>query len=138
MNLDLMREFFNREIPFNRFLGLTLVDLRDGFARLELPYRPEFIGDARRPALHGGVLSTLIDTAGGAATFTKIGADDACSTIDLRVDYLLPGSPELICAEATVIRIGNRVSAVDIRAFHPSAPDRTVATGKGVYSVYRR
>jgi len=138
MNLDQMREFFSREIPFNSFLGMKIAELRDGYARLELPFRPEFIGDARRPALHGGVISSLIDTAGGAATFTKIAPEDACSTIDLRVDYLLPGNPELICAEATVIRIGNRVSAVDIRAFHPSAPDRTVATGKGVYSVYRR
>jgi uncharacterized protein (TIGR00369 family) len=138
MNLERWKEFFANEIPFNKFLGMTLAEMRDGFARLELPFRPEFIGDARRPALHGGVISTLIDTAGGAATFTKIAMEDYCSTIDLRVDYLLPGSPELLCAEATVLRIGNRVSAVDIRAFHPSAPERTVATGKGVYSVYRR
>ena len=138
MNLEQLREFFIREVPFNKFLGMTLAELRDGFARLELPFRPEFIGDSRRPALHGGVISTLIDTAGGAATFSKITMEDTCSTIDLRVDYLLPGSAETLCAEATVIRIGNRVSAVDIRAFHPSAPDRTVATGKGVYSVYRR
>ena len=138
MKLEQMREWFAREIPFNTFLGMKIADLRDGFARLELPFRPEFIGDARRPALHGGVISTLIDTAGGAATFTKIEVEDTCSTIDLRVDYLLPGNPETLCAEATVLRIGNRVSAVDIRAFHPSAPERTVATGKGVYSVYRR
>jgi uncharacterized protein (TIGR00369 family) len=138
MSYDQFRDFFDRAIPFNVFLGMRLAEMRDCYARLELPFRPEFIGDARRPALHGGVISSLIDTAGGAATFTKISADDYCSTIDLRVDYLLPGSPELICAEATVLRIGNRVSAVDIRAFHPSAPDRTVATGKGVYSVYRR
>ena len=138
MNLEQLREFFMREVPFNKFLGMTLAELRDGFARLELPFRPEFIGDSRRPALHGGAISTLIDTAGGAATFSKITMEDTCSTIDLRVDYLLPGSPETLCAEATVLRIGNRVSAVDIRAFHPSAPERTVATGKGVYSVYRR
>jgi uncharacterized protein (TIGR00369 family) len=138
MSLERWKEFFAQQIPFNKFLGMTLAEMRDGYARLELPFRPEFIGDARRPALHGGVISTLIDTAGGAATFTKIGFEDTCSTIDLRVDYLLPGSPEMLCAEATVLRIGNRVSAVDIRAFHPSAPERTVATGKGVYSVYRR
>ena len=138
MNFEELGEFFMREVPFNRFLGMTLAELRDGFARLELPFRPDFIGDSRRPALHGGVISALIDTAGGAATFSKITMEDTCSTIDLRVDYLLPGSAEVLCAEATVIRIGNRVSAVDIRAFHPSAPERTVATGKGVYSVYRR
>jgi hypothetical protein len=31
--------------------------------------------------------------------------------------------------------VGNRVGVADIRLFHPSAPDETVATGKGVYNI---
>src|SRR5688572_3640100 len=81
-------------IPFNRFLGIELVAAQDGYCRLELPYRAEFIGDAGRPALHGGVISTLIDTCGGFAVWTRIALDDRVSTIDLRVDYLAPGAAE--------------------------------------------
>ena len=58
-------------------------------------------------------------------------------TIDLRVDYLLPARPENLLVESRVVRIGGRVSVVDSRAFHASAPDGTVATGKGVYNVLR-
>ena len=129
--------FFEQEIPFNRFLGIRVAAVREGLVRLELPFRSEFIGDPRRPALHGGILSTLLDAAGGAATFSRVDPEDRISTIDLRVDFLLPGGPELICAEAEVVRLGNRVSVIDARAFHPSAPERTVATGKGVYNVRR-
>src|SRR5262249_27000794 len=63
-------------IPFNRFLGIQLVAAQDGHCRLELPFREEFIGDASRPALHGGVISTLIDTCGGFAVWTRIAIDD--------------------------------------------------------------
>ena len=69
--------------------------------RLQLPYRAELIGDASRPALHGGVISTLIDVAGGFAVWTQLaGVEDRVSTIDLRVDYLAPGAPEALVAEA--------------------------------------
>ena len=131
--LTLLRDL----IPFNKFLGIELIKAGDGFVRLELPYRPEFIGDQSRPALHGGVISTLVDTAGGFAAWTQIDVTDRLSTIDLRVDYLAPGAPERLIAEAQVVRVGNRVAVVDIRCFQPTQPDRVVATGKGVYNIKR-
>ncbi len=129
--------FLQDFIPFNRFLGIQLTSADEGWVRLELPYRPEFIGDASRPALHGGVISTLIDTCGGFAVFTSLPFGERVSTIDLRVDYLAPGGPELLIAEARVLRVGNRVGVADVKCFQPSQPDRIVATGKGVYNIKR-
>jgi len=131
-------KFIDGLVPFNKHLGIRIVRADEGFVRLELPYRPEFIGDQSRPALHGGVISTLIDTCGGFAVWTKISMEDRVSTIDLRVDYLSPGAPETLIAEATVVRVGNRVGVTDVRVFQPSAPERTVATGKAVYNIKRR
>jgi uncharacterized protein (TIGR00369 family) len=126
-------------IPFNKFLGITVDEAREGFVRLRLPYRDELIGDASRPALHGGVISTLVDTAGGFAVWTQLaGVEDRVSTIDLRVDYLAPGAPEALFAEATIVRVGNRVGVVDVRCWQPSQPARTVATGKAVYNIKRK
>jgi uncharacterized protein (TIGR00369 family) len=125
-------------IPFNKFLGITVEEARTGYAKLLLPYRAEYIGDASRPALHGGVISTLIDTCGGFAVWTQIETQDRVSTIDLRVDYLAPGHAEPLVAEAQVVRVGNRVGVVDVRCWQPSAPDRTVATGKAVYNIKRK
>lgn len=134
---DLIRLLMSERIPFNRLLGIHATELREGFARLELPFRPELVGDAVRPALHGGVISSLIDTAGGAAAITLIAPRGSVSTIDLRVDYLRPGEMKTLVCESTVTRMGNRVASVDARVFHPDAPDRLIATGKGVYNVRR-
>ena len=123
-------------IPFNKYLGVEVAGIEEGFARLELPFREEFIGDPVRRALHGGVISTLADTAGGMAVWSAI--EDTrvrVSTIDLRIDYLRPGRGERLAAEARVVRQGNRVGVADVRLFHPSREDETVATGKGVYNI---
>ena len=132
-----LQVFLEDFIPFNKFLGIRVAAMRDGFVRLELPFRAEFIGDARRNALHGGVISTLSDTCGGFALWTKIALDDRMSTIDIRVDYLAPGQPELLIAEGTVVRMGNRVGVVDVKCWQPSLPDVIVATAKGVYNIKR-
>jgi uncharacterized protein (TIGR00369 family) len=124
-------------IPFNQLLGMRVAELREGYARLEIPFRPELIGDPLRPALHGGVLSALIDACGGAAAFTLITPPETVSTIDLRIDYLRPGEQKTLVCESTVSRMGNRVASVDSRIFHPDEPERTIATGKAVYNVRR-
>lgn len=135
--VELVRAFMEQQIPFNKVLGIQAPRLEEGFARLEIPFRPELIGDPFRPAIHGGVLSALIDACGGAAAFTMITPPDTVSTIDLRVDYLRPGAPKTLVCESTVTRMGNRVASIDSRVFHPDEPDRLIATGKAVYNVKR-
>ncbi|MBX3263676.1 MAG: hotdog fold thioesterase [Labilithrix sp.] len=136
MTPEALKQVMEEQIPFNRYLGMRLAAAEIGFARLEVPFRDELVGDPLRPALHGGVLSALADAAGGAAVWT--GIEDArarVSTIDLRVDYLRPAKLELVVAEARVVRIGNRVGVADVRLFQPSAESDTIATGKGVYNI---
>lgn len=137
VDLAAIEQFFAEGIPFNRFLGLRLSGLGRGWARAELPYRPQFIGDPTRPALHGGVISMVADTVGGAAVFSLTDPGDKVATIDLRIDYLRPGRPELLVAHAWVIRIGNRVGVSTIELHQPGASDELVAVGKGVYTIRR-
>ena len=136
MDTQILREVMEGYIPFNRFLGIRLVDLDKGRARLEIPFRPEFVGDPMRPALHGGIISTLADTAGGAAVWSALDDTRArVSTIDLRIDYLRPGKLEALLADATIVRLGKRLAVVDIALFQHSAPTEIVATGKGVFNI---
>ncbi len=136
MDLELLKKVAEEYIPFNRFLGVQATRMERGLARLELPFREEFVGDWMRPALHGGVISMLADTAGGMAVWTALEkAPSRVSTIDLRVDYLRPGKPERLIAEGTVVRAGRTVGVADIRLFHPGAEGEVVATGKGVYAI---
>ena len=135
-----VRFFVEEGIPFNRFLGLQCEDLGPGRAVLRMPFREELIGDPHRPALHGGTLSALADTAGGAALFSDVDLDARVSTIDLRIDYLRPGRLDDVWAEAKVVRRGNRVGVTRITVWQNPPPGSdeercVIAEATGVYSV---
>ena len=132
-----IRRLFLERIPFNRVLGIEIVELGPGRALFAVPFRPELIGDPERPALHGGVLSAVADTCGGCAVWCAVEEDDRVSTIDLRVDYLRPGRPEDLRCEGRVLRVGNRVGVAHVTLFQDSAPGEVIAEAKGVYSVKR-
>ncbi|MHB8416430.1 MAG: PaaI family thioesterase [Myxococcales bacterium] len=135
LSTESFRAFFEEGIPFNRFLGIRLEELGAGWARLTLPFREEFIGDPLRPALHGGLVSTLLDTCGGLAVFSTAQEEIRVSTIDMRVDFLRPGGAEPLLAETKVVRAGNRVAVTDGIAYHPDRKDDPVATCKAVYNI---
>ena len=128
---------FDNVIPFNRFLGVHVTEVGDGVARLELPFRTEFVGNPLLKTLHGGVISMLLDNCGGAAVWTQIGRNDLVSTVDLRVDYLRPGPLADLACEAEVVRMGNRVAVTDMKLFAIETPERVIATGTGVYNIKR-
>ncbi|MEW5852834.1 MAG: hotdog fold thioesterase [Myxococcota bacterium] len=135
----LITSFIEEGIPFNKYLGMKCTALRPGFGRLELPPRDQFTGDPWRPALHGGVISTLADTVGGLACFTLMTSDGRCSTIDLRVDYLRPGKVNTaLAAEANIIRFGNRVAVANVVVLQDEDRNSPIAMAKGVYSIRRK
>ncbi len=123
-------------VPFNKYLGIRGESASGGRAVLVLPVRREFVGDPQRPALHGGVLSALIDTAGGLAAWSALSGGESVSTVDLRVDYLEPAGLEgPLRAEAQLVRKGNRVCHVRITLTQDGL---LVAEGRGVYNIHRR
>jgi uncharacterized protein (TIGR00369 family) len=129
--LDVMEE----RSPFNRLLGIKGEWIEPGRAVLVIPVRPELVGDPRRPALHGGVVAALIDTVGGAATWSTVSPEEAVSTVDLSVDYLEPaglGGP--LRGEGVVVRKGNRLCHVRMSVTQDGV---AVAEGRGVYSIHR-
>nr|WP_031485511.1 PaaI family thioesterase [Maridesulfovibrio frigidus] len=130
-----MKEAIEEGIPFDKFLGLKVEQIEHGFAKLRLPFREEFIGDPRRPALHGGVISMLIDTCGGSAVWASGNVEDRVATIDMRVDYLRPAGPEDLLAEARVKLLGNRVGNASIIVYSASDPELIVAEGRAVYNI---
>ena len=98
----LVQRFLERGIPFNDHLGIEVEHLEVGESVMHLPMRPEMVGDPFRPAVHGGVISTLADTCGGLAAFTALRDDQVASTLTAR---LPSGNVELdLWAVSRVIR----------------------------------
>ena len=137
-------EAFFQRIPFNQLLGIRIDELSGDRVVMSLPMKPELIGNFVHGILHGGVISSLLDVAGGAMAL--IGAFDKhqhlsqqermqrlskLGTIDLRVDYLRPGRGQLFTATAVLLRSGNKVAVV--RSELHSDDGTLVAVGTGTY-----
>ena len=60
--------------------------------------------------VHGGVLSTLIDTATFWAAFLRLPDDDGLVNIDLKLNYLKPVSHGMLTATGRCIRAGRSLS----------------------------
>jgi uncharacterized protein (TIGR00369 family) len=136
---ELYRQIMEEFIPFNKVLGMKLLEVKDYKVTVLIPFKPELIGDPRKKAIHGGVLASVMDAAGGAAGGTTLKSfDDKLSTIDLRIDYIQPGRGEDIICEAEVVRSGSRVIFTKMVCFHQDKKHEIIAEGRGVYSVIRK
>jgi uncharacterized protein (TIGR00369 family) len=143
VELELATNFIN-QIPFNQYVGLEIVDITKEEACFELKMREDLVGNWLQGILHGGVIATALDVAGGAVAL--IGAYNRLldipeaerpdrlaklGTIDIRVDYLRPGKGEQFFASATILRIGNKVAVT--RMSFRNEQDELLAVGTGTY-----
>jgi len=127
--------FIETGIPFCQFLKMKVIQLTPELVQILLPFQQDLIGDPRRPALHGGVIATLLDTAGGAISMTRLDLGrETLSTIDMRIDYLLPAQAKDLIGEARIVRKGNKVVVTQMRAFHPNQ-ENAVADSRAVYNI---
>lgn len=133
-----IKKFFEEDLAFDRYLGLLVDEVREGYARCRLPYKPELLGDPFRPALHGGVTSALVDASTGLAAISTMPLGSKASTVDLRVDYLRPGAPQDLFAEAKVIRSGSQIAVIEVSIYQETNSERIeTARGRAVYSLKR-
>lgn len=62
------RSEFVDSVPHCATLGIECVRVGPCTATLEIPYRQALVGDPERGVVFGGVVTTLLDQAGGATT----------------------------------------------------------------------
>ena len=95
-------------IPYCRHLGITAA-VTNGALILSMPFKPHLIGNPALPALHGGVIGSLLETAAVAQVIFETGAVRLPKPVDITVDYLRAGRGVLSFARARIARQGRRV-----------------------------
>lgn len=124
---------FFHAIPHARELGLEVVDMGAGWGLLKIPYRPELVGNPQTGVLHGGVLTSLIDSACGLAVFCRLPRMEAIATLDLRIDYLKPATiGEDLFARAECYRLTRQIAFVRSIAYQRD-PQQPVATSVATF-----
>jgi uncharacterized protein (TIGR00369 family) len=111
-------------IPHATAIGMRATEIGTGRAVLELDWRPDLVGDAASDVIHGGVITTMLDTAAGLSVMSRVTEVMQIATLDLRIDYLRPAVPRrAVFAEATCYRLARSVAFVRGRAYHEPGDD---------------
>jgi uncharacterized protein (TIGR00369 family) len=125
---------FLEHSPFVLHLGIELREIEDDRVVLALPFRDEVvtIGDV----VHGGAISTLIDTAAMAASWSAIEFEQPPrgTTVGLSVDFLAAGRGSELLAEAQVLRRGTSLCFCEVRV-RSAESGELVATGMVTYKL---
>jgi uncharacterized protein (TIGR00369 family) len=122
------REAF-ASVPYAKFLGLELGELRSGEATVHLDVRDEL--KQNHGVVHGGAIASLIDTASAFAVVTRLEADEGVTTTDLTIHYLRPVTAGRLTATARIIRGGRRLFVLSIEVADNQG--RLIATAVTTY-----
>jgi uncharacterized protein (TIGR00369 family) len=112
--------------PFVRHMGMRITDLAWGRSMFEMAaaeFRLQPFG-----VVHGGNIATLIDTATFWACFLSLDSDeDGLTTVDLKLNYLVPARVEAFRCTGTLIKAGRTLSYAEAKVF--TADNRLIAHG---------
>jgi len=97
--------------PFLDFLGVGLVELKDGYARFKMPVRPEYLQGAK--AMQGGLMVALADETIAHAMMTQLTPEEGLTTIELKSNFLAGVSGGELTATATVFKKGKSLMIGD-------------------------
>jgi uncharacterized protein (TIGR00369 family) len=122
-------------IPHCRELGMSVVEAAPARTVLRLPYQERLVGDPATGVLHGGAITTLVDTVCGMAVNLALGKMVAIATLDLRIDYLRPATPgQDLHAAAECYKLTRHVAFVRGTAYN-AAPEDPVAHCVGTFMI---
>ena len=105
-----VRDSFARQ-PAMRLIGASLTRVDPGLVELSLAYREDLT--QQHGYLHGGIISAIVDTAGGYAGYTLFPADSSVLTVEYKINLMAPGEGEMFVARGCVAKAGRTLCVVN-------------------------
>ncbi len=111
-------------IPHCRLLGMRLEEVRRGSGMMSLDWNERLVGNPVTRVVHSGVITALLDTLCGLVVMAGVPEGTPLATLDLRIDYLRPATPEKrIRASAECYKVTHSVAFVHGLAYNDDAAD---------------
>ena len=102
-----VRDSFARQGAM-KLIGATITEVAPGYCAIALSPRPEL--SQQHGFVHAGIVSAIVDTAGGYAGFTLFPEDASVLTVEFKLNLLAPAKGERILAEGFVVKPGRTLA----------------------------
>jgi len=116
-------------IPYARFLGLRAERDDEGLVCV-LPFKDAIVGNARLPAVHGGVVGSFLEMTAMLGLIDQGSGARLPKPINFSVDYLRTTGPADTLGRAEIVKLGRRVANVRVLAYQAERA-KPVAAGIG-------
>ncbi len=128
-------ERFAAAVPHIAAMGIEVMAASVAGASMRLPWQTKLVGNPDQGFLHGGAITTLIDSASGLAVFLALERPPPIATLDLRIDYLRPPiGREAVIADAECYRVTRSIAFVRALAHHGDA-ERPIASSASTFKL---
>ena len=115
-------------------IGLRVVERGDGRAVLEWDAQEAYgFPTATGQVIHGGMVTTILDSAMGGACWSVLSDEEVFLTADLRVEFYRSARPGLLRARGTVVRRTSRLAFCAAELF--DADDRLLASSRCTQAI---
>ena len=143
----IIKERFVNEVPYLQSLGIKVAKFDYPDVVLELKWKNDLVGNVIQKSLHGGVTAAVLDSIGSLAAVGHFISNEQTltakylknrishmGTIDLRVDYLLPGRGSKFTATGKVERAGKKVTVCRMNMYNDNQDCIALGTGSYLWS----
>ena len=102
-----VRESFGRQGAM-KLMGAEIAEVAPGYCAIALTPRPDL--SQQHGYVHAGVVSAIVDGAGGYAGFTLFPEDASVLTVEFKLNLVAPAKGERIVAEGFVVKPGRTLA----------------------------
>ncbi len=135
-DVEQIQNIIDNGIPQCGDIGIKVHEMTGDKVTMGLPYDSQFTGDPVSGVLHGGVITTLVDSVSGMCIYAKLQKYVPIATLDLRIDYLKPATPgEELFAQAYCYKMTKRIAFVRSVAYHTD-PEDPVANSVSTFMLH--
>jgi len=111
-------------LPHCQTLGMQYVGTEGRKPTLKVDWREDLVGNPVSGVIHGGVITSLVDTCSAVAVAAQLAEFETIATLDLRIDYLKAASPgRTIYCTAECYRLAHQVAFTRAICFHDVVSD---------------
>jgi acyl-CoA thioesterase len=123
-----------QESEFWELLGLELIDVKKGWAKVKLPFARKLTQPLG--LVHGGAIFSAADSAVAMALIGLVDRDETFTTVEMKINFIKPFDAGEMIAEARIIHKGAKTALGDVEI--RNGDGTLIAKGLATYMILKK